>query len=81
MKWQDYITSDPKILAGKPVIRGTRLSVEFILDLLAEGWSIEQILENYPNLTPESLKAVFAFVAECMREELIYDLNIKKKVA
>ena len=80
MKWQDYITSDPKILAGKPVIKGTRLSVEFILNLLAEGWSIEEILENYPTLTKESLKAVFAFVAECMREELIYDLNIKKQV-
>lgn len=81
MKWQDYITSDPQILAGKPVIKGTRLSVEFILNLLAEGWSVEQILENYPNLTPESLKAVFAFVAECIREDLIYDLDIKKKVA
>ena len=41
MKWQDYITSDPKILAGKPVIKGTRLSVEFILNLLAEGWSMK----------------------------------------
>jgi len=61
MKWQDYITSDPQILAGKPIIKGTRLSVEFILNLLAEGWSVEQILENYPNLTPESLKAVFRF--------------------
>ena len=81
MKWQDYITSDPQILAGKPVIKGTRLSVEFILNLLAEGWSVEQILENYPDLTPESLKAVFAFVAECIREDLIYDLDIKKKVA
>ncbi len=81
MKWQDYITSDPQILAGKPIIKGTRLSVEFILNLLAEGWSVEQILENYPNLTPESLKAVFAFVAECIREDLIYDLDIKKKVA
>jgi len=81
MKWQDYITSDPQILAGKPIIKGTRLSVEFILNLLAEGWSVEQILENYPNLTSESLKAVFAFVAECIREDLIYDLDIKKKVA
>ncbi len=81
MKWQDYITSDPKVLAGKPVIKGTRLSVEFILNLLAQGWSIEEILENYPTLTMESLKAVFAFLAECMREELIYDLNIKKNVA
>ena len=75
MKWQEYITSDPKILTGKPIIKGTRLSVELILNLLAEGWSIEEILENYPTLTLESLKAVFAFVAECMREELIYDLN------
>ena len=81
MKWQDYITSDPQILVGKPIIKGTRLSVEFILNLLAEGWSVEQILENYPDLTPESLKAVFAFVAECIREDLIYDLDIKKKVA
>ena len=79
MKWQEYITSDPKILAGKPVVKGTRLSVEFILNLLAEGWSVEQILENYPNLTLESLRAVFAFVAECMKEELIYDLELKDR--
>ncbi len=79
MKWQEHITSDPEILAGKPVIKGTRLSVEFILNLLAEGWSVEQILENYPNLTLENLRAVFAFVAECMKEELIYDLELKEK--
>ncbi|OAQ20796.1 DUF433 domain-containing protein [Thermosulfurimonas dismutans] len=75
MRWQDYITSNPEILAGKPVIKGTRLSVEFILNLLAEGWTVEQILENYPSLTLDSLKAVFAFVADCMREELIYELE------
>ena len=50
MRWQDYITSDPEVLCGKPIIKGTRLSVEFILNLLAEGWSAEQILENYPML-------------------------------
>ena len=81
MRWQDYITSDPEVLCGKPIIKGTRLSVEFILNLLAEGWSAEQILENYPTITSENLKAVFAFVAECIREELIYDLDRKKKVA
>ena len=81
MRWQDYITSDPEVLCGKPIIKGTRLSVEFILNLLAERWSAEQILENYPTITSENLKAVFAFVAECIREELIYDLDRKKKVA
>jgi len=81
MRWQDYITSDPEVLCGKPIIKGTRLSVEFILNLLAEGWSAEQILENYPTITSENLKAVFAFVAECIGEELIYDLDRKKKVA
>jgi uncharacterized protein (DUF433 family) len=48
--WRSRITIDPKVLAGKPVIRGTRMSVEFILDLLANGWTIEEILENYPQL-------------------------------
>jgi len=74
MDWRDYIVSDPEILSGKPVIRGTRVAVEFILNLLAEGWTIEQILENYPTITPEGLRAVFAFAAECMKEELVYEL-------
>lgn len=61
MKWQDYITTDDKILAGKPIIKGTRLSVEFILGLLAEGWSMQQIIKNYPALSYKSLNAVFAY--------------------
>lgn len=74
MDWQQYIHSDPKILLGKPTIKGTRLSVEFILGLLANGWTIGQILDNYPTLTPQSVQAVFAFVAECMRDESLYML-------
>jgi uncharacterized protein (DUF433 family) len=70
--WRKFIHSDPEILLGKPVVKGTRLSVEFILGLFSEGWSEQQILENYPTLTKESLRAVFAFAAECMREELLY---------
>jgi uncharacterized protein (DUF433 family) len=77
MKWQDYIHSDPNILLGKPVVKNTRLSVEFILDLLASGWTEDQILENYPSLTREALQAVFAFAAECMREEALYYLQAK----
>lgn len=70
--WRNYIHSDPEILLGKPVVKGTRLSVEFILGLFSEGWTEQQILENYPTLTKESLRAVFAFAAECMREESLY---------
>jgi uncharacterized protein (DUF433 family) len=74
IEWGNFIHSDPSVLLGKPVVRGTRLSVEFILGLYAEGWTEEQILENYPTLTKESLLAVFAYTRECMREEFLYPL-------
>jgi uncharacterized protein (DUF433 family) len=61
MDWKTYIHSDPKILLGKPVIKGTRLSVEFILGLFSEGWTEQQVLENYPTLNTRSIQAVFAF--------------------
>ncbi len=56
-----YIHSDPQILLGKPVVKGTRLSVGFILDLFASGWTEKQVLESYPTLTLEAIRAVFAF--------------------
>lgn len=76
--WREYIHSDPKILVGKPVVKGTRLSVEFILELFAAGWTEEQVLENYPTLTPEGLRAVFAFSAESMRDLSLYALPGEK---
>lgn len=72
--WRNFIHSDPEILLGKPVVKGTRLSVEFILGLFAEGWAEQQVLENYPTLTKESIKAVFRFAADCMREESLYPI-------
>ncbi len=66
MDWHAYIHADPEILRGKPVVRGTRISVVFLLGLFAAGWSEQQVLENYPTLTPEALSAVFAYAAECM---------------
>ncbi|MCL4830670.1 MAG: DUF433 domain-containing protein [Caldilinea sp.] len=66
MDWQTYIHSDPDILCGKPVVRGTRLSVTFLLGLFAAGWSEQQVLENYPSLTSEALRAVFAYASESM---------------
>jgi uncharacterized protein (DUF433 family) len=75
MDWRDHITSDPDVLAGKPAVRGTRLAVEFLLGLLAAGWTAEQILASYPGLTPEGLRAVFAFAAEVMQDEAVFALR------
>ena len=72
--WQERIMVDPKVLVGKPVIRGTRLSVEFILDLLANDWTIEQILNEYPQLEREDVMAVLKYAAEMVKEEKVYPL-------
>ncbi|MDQ1329537.1 MAG: hypothetical protein QG641_2828 [Candidatus Poribacteria bacterium] len=62
--WRDYIHSDPNILVGKPVVKGTRLSVEFILGFFAAGWTEQQVLENYPRLTHMDLQAIFQYKEE-----------------
>ncbi len=72
MNWQDYIVSDKEVLLGKPTIKGTRISVEHIVGLLAQGWTENQILENFPRLTKESLQAVFAYIQECMHDGLLF---------
>ena len=77
MNWKDYIVSDKEILLGKPTINGTRISVEHIVSLLAQGWSEAQILENYPRLTKESLQAVFTYIQECIHDGLLFS-PIKK---
>lgn len=69
INWKEHIVSDPSILAGKPAVKGTRLSVEFILELLAEGWDENKILTNYPQLKVEDLQAVFAFTSTCLKDE------------
>ncbi len=71
MNWRDYIISDPQILVGKPTLKGTRISVDLVLRLLGGGWTQQQVLENYPNLTPEMLQAAFAFAAEVMENEIV----------
>jgi uncharacterized protein (DUF433 family) len=69
MDWRQYIHSDSETLNGKPVVKGTRLSVEFLLSLFAAGWTEQQVLDNYPTLTVEALRAVFAYAAEGMQED------------
>jgi uncharacterized protein (DUF433 family) len=60
MNWKDRITVDPQVLVGKPIIRGTRISVELLMDRLADGWSMEQILDSYPRVTREDVLAAIA---------------------
>jgi uncharacterized protein (DUF433 family) len=72
MNWQDHIVIDPKILVGKPVIRGTRIAVEFVIDLLGRGWTVEQILEEYDHLTREQIQACLAYASEVLKSEQVY---------
>jgi uncharacterized protein (DUF433 family) len=69
-----WIVSNPEILAGKPCVRGTRLSVEFLLELAASGASHADILRAYPQLTAESLNAAFAFAAEALKHDRTLDI-------
>ncbi len=61
MNWQERIVIDPQILVGKPIVKGTRLAVEFIVDLLAQGWPESEILRNYPGLTEEDIWACLSY--------------------
>jgi len=73
--WRKYIASDPEVAAGKPVVHGTRLAVDFVLGLFAAGWTEEQVLKNYPALTPEAIRAVFGYAAQVLGEEAVYPVK------
>jgi uncharacterized protein (DUF433 family) len=72
MEWQDRISVDPKVLVGKPVVKGTRISVEFVMDLLGRGWTTEQILGEYDHLTAEDIQACLAYASDVLKSERIY---------
>lgn len=72
--WRNRITVNPEILAGKPIIKGTRISVEHVLDLLANGWTTEAILKNYPQLKRKDITAVLKYAAQILKEEKVYPL-------
>ena len=72
MNWQDRIVIDPNLLVGKPVIKGTRISVEFIVDLLGRGWTVERILKEYDHLTREDIQACLAYAGEVLKSERVY---------
>lgn len=66
------IVLDPTVLAGKPVIRGTRLSVEFVIGLMAEGWSEADILTNYPGITHDDIIACLAYARDTLSSEKVF---------
>jgi uncharacterized protein (DUF433 family) len=77
MSWQERITIGPAIMLGKPVVKNTRLSVELIVDLLAQGWSEAHILSNYPGLTAEDIRACLAYASEVLRAEKVHIHAVK----
>ncbi len=76
MGWQNRITIDSSVSVGKPVIKGTRLAVEFIVDLLAQGWDETEILENYPGLTRDDIKACLAYASAALPAEKVYPFKL-----
>ncbi|WP_174275278.1 DUF433 domain-containing protein [Sphingomonas bacterium] len=69
MDWRNHIYSDPEIGGGKPIFRGTRFKVDFLLKLMAAGWDAERIGLEYPGLTGEHMRAAIAFAADMLDEE------------
>jgi uncharacterized protein (DUF433 family) len=76
MNQQTRITLNPDILVGKPTIRGTRLAVEFIIDLLAQGWSADEILRNYPGITLEDIQACLSYASATLKSEKVYAIPV-----
>lgn len=72
MNWAERITVDEQVLVGKPIVRGTRLSVEFVLDLLSRGWTVEDVLAEYDHLTPDDIRACLAYATELLKSERVY---------
>ncbi len=77
MQWRERIIINPEVLVGKPVIKGTRLAVEFIVELLAQGWSETEILKNYPGLTREDILACLSYASDTLHSEHVYPVEAK----
>jgi uncharacterized protein (DUF433 family) len=74
MDWRERIEVKPEVLVGKPVVRGTRIAVEFVIGLLARGWSEEEILENYPHLSKEDIRACLGYAEYVLTSERVYPM-------
>ena len=76
MNWRDRITLDAAVLAGKPVVRDSRLAVEFIVGLLGQGWTEADILRNYPGITHDDIAACLQYASEILQSEKVYPAAI-----
>ena len=72
--WRERIETNTQILVGKPIIKGTRIAVDFILELLAQGWTREKILKNYPQLKDNDITAALEYSAHALKLEAVYPL-------
>jgi uncharacterized protein (DUF433 family) len=81
MTWQDRITIDANVLAGKPIIKGTRMSVEFVIDLLGRGWTTAQVLREYDHLTTDDIQACLAYASDVLKSEKVNLLPTSPKEA
>ncbi len=76
MNWQDRIEINPNILVGKPVIKGTRLAVDFIIELMAQGWPDGEILRNYPGISEDDIRACLAYAGGVLKSERVYPIPV-----
>lgn len=76
---QSMIVSDPAVMMGKPVVAGTRITVELILEKLAAGETVEQILDAHPRLTREGIQAALKFAADALRADVIYPISEERR--
>lgn len=74
MDWHERIAIDPKVLVGKPVVKGTRISVEFIIGLLPQGWSEAEVLRNYPGITVVDIQACLAYAEDLLKNERVFPI-------
>jgi len=73
VKWKEHLSTDPKVMLGKPVIKGTRITVELIVERLGQGQAIEDILVSYPHITREGVMACLPYAAYVLRNETVYE--------
>ena len=76
MNWREHIDRDPAVLGGRPKIKGTRISVELILERLGDDWSIDKLIEAYPHITREQIKACLAYAAESLSTDEVVDIPL-----
>jgi uncharacterized protein (DUF433 family) len=72
MDWRDRITADADVLVGKPIVKGTRISVELVIDLLARGYTAEQVLAQHDQLSADDIRACLAYASEVLKNERVF---------